>query len=107
MAFKNKSTMVVATLFQLPQINGKFDAQIEGGRIVIHKDAKPTRSYVEHFNRSSENSGKIYVIDEAKTKQMVLDAKQLHAERKEAAAVLAEGGKAMSNFIKEATKPKP
>lgn len=58
--------IVVADLFQLQRVNGKFSKE---HKILSHPSQKVTKNYVDEINENSHESGKFYVIDKEATKK--------------------------------------
>lgn len=58
--------IVVADLFQLQRVNGKFSKE---HKILSHPSQKVTKNYVDEINENSHESGKFYVINVEATKK--------------------------------------
>jgi hypothetical protein len=59
------SKIVVADLYQMQRVNGKFSHE---HKILAHPNQKVMLSYVEEVNANSVDSGKCYVINHEATK---------------------------------------
>jgi hypothetical protein len=59
------SKIVVADLYQMQRVNGKFSHE---HKILAHPNQKVMLSYVEEVNANSIDSGKCYVINHEATK---------------------------------------
>ena len=56
--------LVVADLYQLRRDNGKFT---KDGKTILRKDVKIDVQMMERYNEDSEESGKLYVVDQKAT----------------------------------------
>ena len=98
-----ENTTVVADLFQLGKVDGKFDKEL---RKLYHSKQKVSRHYVEDYNVNAETSGKMYIIDKEATKQYHEDATVLRDIRKEKDATLADAAEIVINAVKKSKKRK-
>lgn len=62
--------IVVADLFQLQRVNGKFSTE---HKILSHPSQKVTKNYVDEINENSHESGKFYIINVEATKKNKAD----------------------------------
>lgn len=65
--------IVVADLFQLQRVNGKFSTE---HKILSHPSQKVTNNYVDEINDNSHESGKFYVINVEATKKNKADREE-------------------------------
>lgn len=65
--------IVVADLFQLQRVNGKFSTE---HKILSHPSQKVTKNYVDEINDNSHESGKFYVINVEATKKNKADREE-------------------------------
>lgn len=65
--------IVVADLFQLQRVNGKFSTE---HKILSHPSQKITKNYVDEINENSHESGKFYVINVEATKKNKADREE-------------------------------
>jgi hypothetical protein len=65
--------IVVADLFQLQRVNGKFSKE---HKILSHPSQKVTKNYVDEINENSHESGKFYVINVEATKKNKADREE-------------------------------
>jgi hypothetical protein len=72
--------IVVADLYQMQRVNGKFSHE---HKILAHPNQKVMLSYVEEVNANSVDSGKCYIINKEATK-----ANEIEREEKLAALEL-------------------
>jgi hypothetical protein len=91
------SKMVVAKKYQLLSINGEFSAE---HKTVVRERAIVERKFANSFNETSNQSGKMYVIDEDATKEWVKEFESNKAASKESAEI----EKGANDFIKEVIK---
>lgn len=97
--------IVVADLYQLQRMNGKFTVQ---HKTLVHPRQKVAESYVNEINENSEENGRLYIIDEQATKENH-EARENHLKalemREQAAKITPEAilG-ALSNSVKKEVK---
>lgn len=97
--------IVVADLYQLQRMNGKFTVQ---HKTLVHPRQKVAESYVNEINENSEENGRLYIIDEQATKENH-EAREKHLKglemREQAAKITPEAilG-ALSNSVKKEVK---
>jgi seryl-tRNA synthetase len=97
--------IVVADLYQLQRMNGKFTVQ---HKTLAHPRQKVAESYVNEINENSEENGRLYIIDEKATKENH-EARENHLKalemREQAAKITPEAilG-ALSNSVKKEVK---
>ena len=97
--------IVVADLYQLQRMNGKFTVQ---HKTLVHPKQKVAESYVNEINENSEENGRLYIIDEKATNENH-EARENHLKalemREQAAKITPEAilG-ALSNSVKKAAK---
>lgn len=100
--------IVVADLYQLQRMNGKFTVQ---HKTLVHPKQKVTESYVNEINENSEENGRFYIIDEEATKKNH-EAREQHMKalemREQAAKITPEAilGALSNSAKKEVKEPK-
>lgn len=100
--------IVVADLYQLQRMNGKFTVQ---HKTLVHPKQKVAESYVEEINANSEENGRLYIIDEQATKENQA-ARESHLKalemREQAAKITPEAilGALSNSAKKEPKEPK-
>ncbi len=101
--------IVVADLYQL-STRDKDKYKVDGTKAVERKGMKVEQSYVDRTNNDSETSGKMFVVDDAATKEWKkaneahTKAKKLKAEK--AKLGITEQAEALIEKSKKADKPK-
>lgn len=58
--------IVVADLYQLQRMNGKFTTD---HKTLVHPKQKVAESYIDEINANSQENGRLYIIDEKATKE--------------------------------------
>jgi hypothetical protein len=58
--------IVVADLYQLQRMNGKFTTE---HKTLMHPKQKVAESYVKEINENSAENGRLYIIDKVATKE--------------------------------------
>lgn len=58
--------IVVADLYQLQRMNGKFTTE---HKTLVHPKQKVAESYVDEINANSQENGRLYIIDKVGTKE--------------------------------------
>ena len=91
------SKMVVAKQYQLASMNGAFNAE---HKTVVRERTVVERKFVEKFNLTSNQSGKMYIIDEEATKEFYGEFESKKSALKESAEI----EKGATDFIKEVIK---
>lgn len=62
----NLNQSVVADLYQIPRISGKYDQSLKK---IVRKGAKVLFSYVQEVNALTDENGKMYIIDHQATEE--------------------------------------
>lgn len=97
--------VVVATLWQMPKLNGKFQKE---GKKAKKIDAKISMETVELTNNATQQSGLYYEVDEDKTAQNQLEREEWADNlklKKEAGKIASK--EALSELISDAVEAKP
>jgi hypothetical protein len=73
MSGKRERSMVVASLYQLAKMNGKF---VKENKQVLREKVVLAKEYVDRINATSDESGKLYVVDAKATEKYYDDAEK-------------------------------
>jgi hypothetical protein len=98
--------IVVADLYQLQRMNGKFTTE---HKTLMHPKQKVAESYVKEINENSAENGRLYIIDKVATKEN-REAREQHMKalemREQAAKITPEAilG-ALSNSVSKVDTP--
>lgn len=100
----NPNKIVVADKYGIPIYNGK---QLLDQKVLIRKNMKVTKSYVDSINESSSDNNKLMVVNEKATKELHERYAKKEAKRKELRELKrVEDTNVLKNIIKDAVDSK-
>jgi len=100
---REKSEMVIATLFSASITNGEFNREF---KTMVSAPKAVKRSWAEEFNVKTKGAGKFYEFDEDATAEFYANVKMAAMDRKAAAELESEANEVIVDVVKSIKKKK-